>query len=106
MNCTLVCVLNIAASTFQWGGASVDLRYSDAGAEVLFHNEMAQSSTVIPMQLESDGLIVDVLIVNGMGEEPDTMVVTPPTGWIAVPPSIEVEEGQTGTVTLLQELMG
>jgi hypothetical protein len=37
---------------------------------------------------------------HGPGDKPDTMTVTPPEGYIAVPPSVTVPEGETRVITI------
>jgi len=49
-------------------------------------------------RLEIDGFTVVVQVWSYRNPEPDRMVVLPPPGWIAVPPSIDVHEMQSGTV--------
>jgi hypothetical protein len=41
---------------------------------------------------------IDLEITQG----PEFMTVTPPEGWLAVPPTISVEDGEIGTVDLIR----
>ena len=50
--------------------------------------------------IEIPGLSVGVTVLHGPGDQPDTLHVQPPEGFIAVPPQIDVPEGGQGVVTI------
>lgn len=50
--------------------------------------------------LSQGGLRVFVSVFHAPGDTPDTITVTPPDGYIAVPPVLDVPEGETGVVTI------
>lgn len=51
--------------------------------------------------LDLDGLAVTVDALVGRGLTPDRMTITPPPGYIAVPPEIDVPENEAGVVLIL-----
>lgn len=75
-------------------------------ADLLFFNELTHGNPLeMIFALEIDGLVVDVEVMNGVGEAPDIITVLPPPGFIAVPESIEVHEGQTGRIEIQYALL-
>ena len=93
-----------------WGvttSASVQLVPAmDHPADILFVNRLTHGNALeMAFALEIDGLVVDVEVRNGIGEQPDILIVTPPPGFVAVPSSIEVHEGETGRIRILQALL-
>ena len=71
-----------------------------AVAEVEFYNAEVHTDAVETFTLTFRGLPVDVEAVVGRGMTPDDMTVTPPEGFIAVPPWVSVPEGESRTVTI------
>ena len=78
----------------------------DHPADLLFVNELTLGN---PLQmffvLSINGLRVDVEVSNGAGDEPDVITVYPPAGFVAVPESIEVDEGSTGRIAIHHALL-
>ena len=78
----------------------------DHPADLLFVNELTLGN---PLQmffvLSINGLRVDVEVSNGAGDEPDVITVYPPAGFVAVPESIEVDEGSTGQIAIHHALL-
>jgi hypothetical protein len=108
----LAAILSIFAATAAhaepaqcWGhGKScVTLRPSEAPgavAEVTFANAEVFIANTERFDLSLGGFAVGVVINNLAGKQPDTMTVTPPEGYIAVPPSVTVAEGETRVITI------
>ncbi|EYD77817.1 hypothetical protein Rumeso_00544 [Rubellimicrobium mesophilum DSM 19309] len=78
----------------------------DHPADLYFVNELTLGN---PLQmffaLSVNGLRVDVEVSNGVGDVPDVVTVHPPMGYVAVPESIEVDEGSTGRIAILYALV-
>jgi len=79
----------------------------DHPADLVFVNELTMGN---PLQmffvLSVNGLRVAVEVDNGVGDRPDVITVHPPVGFVAVPQSIEVDEGTTGRIEILYALVG
>ncbi|TNC73728.1 hypothetical protein [Rubellimicrobium roseum] len=75
-------------------------------ADLVFLNELTHGNPLeMIFALELDGLVVDVEVINGIGEEPDIVTVLPPPGFVAVPERLEVDEGQTGRIEIQHALL-
>ena len=72
----------------------------DHVAEVEFKNASMHNTEVIAFTLSADGLSVTVTADTGKGQRPDFIDVEAPDGFIAVPFSISVAEGETGRVLI------
>jgi hypothetical protein len=88
-----------------WGAghSSVQLRPSKAPgaiAEVEFANELVHANQAETFQLSLGGFAITVDMQHGPGAAPDLMTVTPPEGYIAVPPSVLVPEGASRVITI------
>ncbi len=84
-------------------GSEIHLRTCDGGcaAEVVFVNRHLWGPALTRrFVLDRDGLSVAVTIVDGELTAPDQLVVEPPPGYRATPPSIEVGEEKTGVIRL------
>ena len=68
-------------------------------AIVIFHNEQIQLQTET-FELHMPGLTITVRTMIRDGAMFDSMAVTVPTGFIAVPPVLDVEEGETGVTKI------
>ena len=68
-------------------------------AEVFFDNSTADGVEVASFALTFDGLSVSVRVAVGLSD-PDTIVVTPPEGVIAVPDTLTIADGTQGTAHL------
>lgn len=74
-------------------------------ATLQFYNADPPASGGFPAELTEDGLTVHLHVEISQG--PEIMTVTPPEGWIAVPPVISVVDGETGIVELYRgEFLG
>lgn len=60
----------------------------------------------VDVSLYIDGVKIDIRIRQGIGFLPDTMSVSPPPGFVAIPPVISVEEYEQGIVEIHEALIG
>jgi hypothetical protein len=81
-------------------------RVTDDHWRVEYRNSDAQSSGRYPGFLNVGDMTVDLHLHVSSG--PETLTVTPPPGWQAVPPSITVDDGSMGRVEIVRsgEWMG
>lgn len=89
------------SETYRFGAAEIEW----TGAEVIFRNDLTPSAG-FPADFHRDmtnGFTVRVVILQGGGLAPDTMMVIPPAGYIAVPESVTVEEHQEGVIVIALE---
>lgn len=73
-------------------------KHSDVHAVVEYHNSAARSSGKFPQTLTDTDLTVEIRV--HVSEGPETLEVIPPDGWVAMPPFLDVLDGETGTVEL------
>jgi hypothetical protein len=98
-----------AETTRAWGylpsyQSTITLQPTEAPgavAEVEFINRTVHSTEDVTFALDLGGLTVMVDASVGRGMTPDRMTVTPPSGFIAVPPEIDVPEDEAGVVLIL-----
>lgn len=99
-----------AADAAQWGvsinpdfntSATLAAGKGPAVATVTIRNRLTggHDSTTDAM-IDIPGLSVGISIWHGPGDTPDTAMVTPPQGYIAVPPQIDVPEGGEAVITI------
>lgn len=70
-------------------------------AEVLFLNQDVHNFPSATVTLTRDTLTVSVTLeINRLGNSPDTITVTPPDGFIAIPQTLTVPEGETATIVI------
>jgi len=67
-------------------------------ASVSFYNSHPPNSMFFPETLTNGGLTVGIHVHIGTG--PETIEVHPPEGWVAIPPMLDVIDGEIGTVEL------
>jgi len=72
-----------------------------AVAEVVFDNKTVHTDENVTFALTLDGLTVEVYAQVGRGLTPDRMTVTPPDGFVAVPPELDVAEDDVGVILIL-----
>ena len=89
------------AEPYYWDGSRID--FSDN--KVTYHNDLSYGPQDFNQVLTSDGLTVTVIILQEPGNNPDTMHVTPPEGYIAIPESVTVEEKAIGEILIVPEGM-
>jgi hypothetical protein len=92
-------LLLLAEAAFTWPlGSYVRLQPTDqpgAVAEIEFKNQPEHATATLEFTLTLDGLDVAVTAEVGNGMAPDTLTVTPPDGYFAVPEVLSVDEGKT-----------
>jgi len=89
------------AETHTWGASSVD--YS--GGVVTFRNELTTGQRDFNVMLTDAGVTVLAIVMQEAGDAPDTLIVQPPPGYIAIPATISVEEGAQGVIRITPEGM-
>lgn len=95
------------ADTFRWGAEdqSIIETYQGEGnghiATIEFRNNLTFSAdSDYRVQLSEAGQAFTVLIEQGEGKTPDRMTVIPPSGFVAIPPSILVDEYDAGSIEI------
>jgi hypothetical protein len=99
--CLCLLASPLAAETYRFGGSWLEWD----GERVTYHNGLT-SSMHYPADFHRDltnGFTVRAVIMQGGGLAPDTLVVIPPAGYIAVPESLTLEEHETGHVLVIPE---
>jgi hypothetical protein len=94
-------------SVFYWGKGYSFIRLQpverkDHIAEVEFKNEAIHTDRVDTGALSIPGLSIGFSADVGRGNRPDFLDVEVPDGFIAVPPSISVNEGETGRILIFE----
>ena len=94
-----------AQDTVYWGGVSSHIRLQTtqspgAVAEVEFFNAEVHTDSDETHNLSLGGLTVRANMVLGRGDTPDRMTIVPPEGLIAVPPFVDVPEGEVRRIYL------
>jgi hypothetical protein len=89
-----------AADEYRFGGSVLTFD----GREVVFTN--GPTGREHPADFHRDmtqGLTVRVVIVQELNPQPDTIMVIPPPGYIAVPETMTVEEYGRGVIVIVLE---
>lgn len=74
-------------------------RVTDAHYRVGFYNAEPPASGIYPRSLTMGEMTVDIHIHVTSG--PEILTVTPPPGWVALPPELPVEDGNIGWVEVI-----
>jgi hypothetical protein len=93
--------LPAAADEYRFGGSVLTFD----GREVVFVNGETLASQ-FPVDFFRDltsGITVRAVIMQGLGQIPDTVHVIPPPGYIAVPSTLTVEEYGRGVIVIVLE---
>jgi hypothetical protein len=94
----------VASDVHMWGPtAFVHMQPTTipgAVAVISFQNDTLHQQMVETFELTLDGLTVTVRIDALLSLEPETMTVTPPEGYIAVPESVTVPEDGAGQIVI------
>jgi hypothetical protein len=89
-------------------GSYAEARRTLHGAEVLLRNNLARG--VLPevqcVFSMGDGLAIQVIWNHAPGDAPDTAIIIPPPGFLAIPPEVTVPEHQSTIVLIVPEVMG
>lgn len=75
----------------------------DVVAEVFFVNDITHQRGSETFTVDLDGLPVEIEYRMNTHGADDTLIVTPPAGYVAWPPEIVVPEGGAGTILILLE---
>jgi hypothetical protein len=89
----------LAAETHRFGLASVTFD----GRVVTFANDLTRRDEA-PQDFGvtlTNGIAVQVIILQADGHAPDTMHVIPPAGYIAIPESVTVDEYDSGEILVV-----
>lgn len=70
-------------------------------ARVTVHNTLVLGFAPYDLALDLDGLRVGVDYDGQGGAIPDVVMVMPPPGYVAVPPSLSLQEGETGAILIV-----
>lgn len=91
-----------AEPSHDWGGSSATLSHGtgDAVAEVECVNRITSGPSLLSFTLTLDGFEVAVIVEQGDGDIPDRYTVTPPPGYVAIPPSVTVAEHDSATILI------
>ncbi len=94
-----------AQTSHAWGDGDtgpcrVEIRpcAGDCAAEIVFANRLVVGPGVVEATLALPGLTVAVRVDTERQDVPDVLVVTPPVGFYADPPSLIVGEGETAII--------
>lgn len=98
-----------ADTTYAWGmlegyRSTITLQPTDAPgavAEVVFDNRKVHTDDEVSFVLDLDGLSVTVDASVGRGLTPDRFTVTPPDGYVAMPPELDVQEDGVGVILVM-----
>jgi hypothetical protein len=89
-------------------GSYAEARRTLHGAEVLLRNNLARG--VLPevqcVFSMGDGTAVVVIWNHAPGDAPDTAIIIPPPGFLAIPPEVTLPEHQSTIVLIVPEVMG
>ena len=100
----LIAAPAFASDIHHWGGSYAQLVPANNGphvATVICHNEIVMVGAMdFGFALTLGALTVQVEIEQGVGDTPDLYRVTPPEGFIAIPPAIFVNEGQSEEIRI------
>lgn len=97
----------MAQDTVHWGNSShirlQPTKAPGAVAEVEFQNDPVHTDAQESHALSLGGFTVQADMILGRGQIPDRMTITPPEGYIAVPPSVDVPEGESRVITIYSQ---
>lgn len=89
-----------AQEVHNWGASSARLVAGDPPRVECVNRLTGGHDMVLRFGLQLGAMVVAVTVDHGPGDEPDRYTVTPPDGWFAVPPYLDVQEGKTGLILL------
>lgn len=89
-------------------GSTAEAARTLHGAEVILRNNLARStrSEVQCVFSMGDGLAIQVIWTHAPGDAPDSAVIIPPPGYLAIPPEVTLPEHQSTIVLIVPEVMG
>ena len=90
-----------AQQAHSWGQSFAHIKAVGEGAVLTLHNgDTVSPYSVILFGLEHEGMAVSIEVEQGPGAIPDTVTVHPPAGFVAVPPSVVMEEGTDAVIRI------
>lgn len=92
-----------ADDTVSWGGTNARLAPSDgpALATVTCTNRLTTGhDTMTQGTVSLGGFEVHIRVYHGAGDAPDRFIATPPDGYIAIPPQVDVPEGGQAVILI------
>ena len=76
-----------------------------AVATITLRNQLTGGhDRITTARIDLPGLWADVTVDHGPGDVPDRITVTVPEGFIAVPPVLDVPEGESGVVSVYSSM--
>jgi hypothetical protein len=103
--CGLLCAPAMACNL---DGSYAEATRTLHGAEVYLQNNLARG--VMPevqcVFSMGHGLAIVVIWQHAPGDAPDTAIIIPPPGYVAVPPEATIEEGGAVRVLIAPEVVG
>lgn len=97
----------LAEPSARWGASSATLqRCHAADACVTVINRLSAAPDIASAVLDLDGLTVEVIAVMGAGTDPDRVTITPPVGWLVMPPWADVAEDAAVVFQLFAPMVG
>lgn len=106
---TALCgLLSAPAMACNLDGSYADAQRTLHGAEVYLQNNLARSvydEVQCVFAMPPHGAIT-VIWTHAPGDAPDTAVIIPPPGFVAVPPEATIPEGGAVRVRIVPEVMG
>jgi len=101
----VLCLLSAPATAQNWGDHTPPdewtiERVGPDEAYVDYYNADPPASGAYPQSLTVGDLTVDIEILTSAG--PETIIVTPPEGWLAIPFALDVADGDIGRIRLLR----
>lgn len=89
------------------GGSYASIEATMGGAEVYVQNNLAPGPLVSRCEFTVDGVgKVTVGYVHRPNDAPDSVVIVPPPGFIAVPPDAILQEGEARRFLIVPEVIG
>ena len=97
------------ANIFHWGeglsgSASVEVIPTQFGYKIAFVNQLVSYQKVVTFQFLVEGGVISGSVNSEIDVAPDTMTITPPTGYWCGPCEVTVDEGHSAIVELFPEV--
>ena len=87
----------------QNGGFTMTLRPVGEGAHIAsfdVRNQLTPMGTPETATLTLGPLNVGVVVAHRAGSEPDTVALRVPKGFVAIPATLDLQEGEAGTISI------
>jgi hypothetical protein len=92
-----------AEAVIAWGGTSARIDAADGPqiATITCTNRLTSGHDSMTQGVVSlGGFDVHIRVIHQPGDTPDRFIVTPPDGYIAIPPQIDVPEGASAKILI------